>query len=135
VSLAEKLKRHTFEPLRALFLTCIVCKVSPANLTEAEDAITGLPSAPQTPSNRELEAIGDDALSQLLKALKRTRINSLRNASVHKDAHRPTRDQAETALEQTRAILLPLTQRLELYDDVNWYLHESHVRIRRAWPP
>ena len=35
--------------------------------------------------------------------------------------YRPTGDEAEAALEETRSVLLSLSQRLGLYDDINWY--------------
>ena len=52
----------------------------------------------------------------LLKALRATTINTLRNQVVHKRAYRPTREEAESALEETRSIIFPLTQRLGLYE-------------------
>jgi len=41
---------------------------------------------------------------------------------VHKQAYRPTREETEAALEEARSVLFPLTSRLGLYDDINWYL-------------
>jgi hypothetical protein len=56
------------------------------------------------------------------QALKTTGINTLRNRIVHKQAYRPTREEAQLALEETGSLLFPLSHHLELYDDINWYM-------------
>jgi len=120
--LAEKVKNHAFGPMRALFLRQLVSGVTPKTLAEAEVAIATLDDRPKDPSDNEVESLPDNGLTALLKALKATTINRLRNQVVHKRAYRPTREEAELALEETRSIIFPLTQRLGLYDDINWYV-------------
>jgi hypothetical protein len=122
---SEKVKGHTFAPMRALFLQQIIAGPRPANLAEAEAAIAGLEDRPSDPKDAELEALGDKQLVALLKAVKSTAINTLRNQVVHKQAYRPTREEAEVALEEARSLLFPLTSRLGLYDDINWYMRRS----------
>jgi hypothetical protein len=119
--LHEKIKEHTFTRMRALFLQHIVTGSRPANLAEAEAAIAGLEDHPSDPKDAELEALGDKQLVALLKAVKSTAINTLRNRVVHKQAYRPTREEAEEA----RSLLFPLTSRLGLYDDINRYMRRS----------
>lgn len=121
----EKVKRHTFAPMRALFLRQFISGSRPANLTEAEAAIAGLEDHLSDPEDAELEALDDEHLVALLKAVKSTTINTLRNRVVHKQAYRSTREEAEAALEETRSLLFPLTSRLGLYEDINWYMRRS----------
>jgi hypothetical protein len=123
--LTGKVKEHTFARMRALFLRQLIAGPHPANLAEAEVAIARLEDRPSDPKDAELEALNDRQLVDLLKALKRTPINTLRNRVVHKQAYRPTREEAEAALEEARSLLFPLTNRLDLYDDVNWYMRRS----------
>jgi hypothetical protein len=120
--LAQKVKKHTFEPMRALFLRQIVSGSTPQSLAEAEVVIAALDDHPKSPSDNELESLTDKQLLVHLKDLKATVISTLRNQVVHKRAYRPTLDETRSALEETRAILFPLTQRLELFDDINWYM-------------
>jgi len=119
---SENVKERTFAPMRALFLRQFIDGPRPANLAEAEAAIAGLEDHPSNPKDAELEALGDRQLVVLLKAVKRTAINILRNRVVHKQAYRPTREEAEAALQEARSLLFPLTNCLGLYDDINWYM-------------
>lgn len=122
---SEKVKSHAFARMRALFLRQIIAGPRPANLAEAEEAIAGLEDCPSDPKDAELEVLGDEQLVALLKALKSTNINTLRNQVVHKQAYRPTREEAEAALEEARQLLFPLTYRLGLWDHINWYMRLS----------
>jgi hypothetical protein len=120
--LADKLKNHTFVPMRALFLQQLVSGASPNTLAEAEALIAALDNRPKDPSDVQLESLPDKQLVALLKAVKATTINTLRNQVVHKRAYRPTREEVKLALEESESLLFPLTQRLGLYDDINWYV-------------
>jgi hypothetical protein len=72
--------------------------------------------------NEAIEGISSVDLRDLLKALKNTNINVLRNRIVHKQAYRPTEEEAVSALMEARSILFRLTFHLKLHDDINWYL-------------
>lgn len=122
--LKDRIKDHTFASLRALFLRYVVAQQSPKNLAESEAMITGFPERPGDPKDADIESLGDTTLVSLLKALKGTSINTLRNNIVHKQAYRPTREEVEAALDETRSILFPLTSHLQLYNDVNWYMRK-----------
>ena len=122
---SEKVKGHTFAPMRALFLQQFIAGPRPANLAEAEAAIAGLEDNPSEPKDTELESLSDRQLVDFLKSLKSTTINTLRNRVVHKQAYRPTREEAEAALEEARSLLFPLTSRLDLHDEINWYMRRS----------
>ncbi|MCI0559021.1 MAG: hypothetical protein MN733_11035 [Nitrososphaera sp.] len=120
--LADKVKTQTFGPMRALFLRQLISGSSPKTLTEAEAAISALEDHPRDPGDVELDSLSDKELVVLIKAIKRTTVGRLRNQVVHKRAYRPTREEVELALKETRSTLFPLTQRLNLYDDINWYM-------------
>lgn len=120
--LADKLQRHTFKKMRALFITTIIDGRQPKNLREAEEEIERLEKNPKTPEATDIEALDDEQLVEKLQALLNTRISDLRNMVVHKQAYRPSMQEAKEALEEARALLFPLTQKLDLYDDINWYM-------------
>ncbi|HLX17325.1 MAG TPA: hypothetical protein VKS24_19225 [Bradyrhizobium sp.] len=121
----KKIKGHTFDPMRALFLHHMVIGRSPKNLVESAAMIAALPARPrdaQTPKNAAIEILSDAKLVPLLMKLKATSINTLRNRIVHKHAYRPTGDEAESALKETENILFSLQGRLNLQDDINCYM-------------
>jgi hypothetical protein len=120
--LQKKIEKHTFAPMRALFLSHIVAGHSPKTLAEASGLVSALPNRPGDPKDAAIESLGDAKLVSLLKALKGTNIHTQRNQIVHKRAYRPTRVEVDAALEETRSILFPLTSRLQLYDEINWYM-------------
>lgn len=127
IELGERTERHTFQPMRALFLRHIVEQITVPNLCLAEDLIERRLDQPKDVSNSEIEALdnADDMLIDLLKDLNRTKIHELRNRVAHKKAYRPKRMEAEGCLEEARSILFPLTYRLNLRDDLNWYMLDS----------
>ncbi len=123
--LHEKIKEHTFSSMRALFLQHILKGLSPKNLADAKVVIDCLPKRPGDPKDEKILSLNDAKLVGLLKALKDTSINTLRNHVVHKQAYRPTREVVEEALKKTRSILFPLTSHLQLHDEINWYVGKS----------
>lgn len=125
--LEDKIERCTLPGMCALFLRQITERHAAANFDEAEKIIESL--QPKDPENDKIEDLSDTKLVPFLKALKSTTIHKLRNRVVHKQAYRPTREEVENALKETRAILFPLTSRLGLRDDPN--LYRSDFRRRR----
>lgn len=121
--LRDKIKEYTFARMRALFLRQLIADPKPANLTEAETAVASLD--PSEPKDAEIEALADKNLVALLKRVKRTGINTLRNQVVHKEAYRPPRKEAEEALDEARLLLFQLTRRLDLADDINHYRRQK----------
>ena len=111
--------------MRALFLQHMVKGSSPKNLAEAQAVVAKLSYTAAVPEDGAIESLGDAKLVPLLKALKATDINTLRNNVVHKQAYRPTIKKVEKAFNETRAILFPLTSHLQLYDDINWYMTKT----------
>jgi len=127
--LQQQVGEYSFSRTRALFLSFIVTGQSPKSLAEAAAVITAFPNPPRVPKDVAIKNLSDAKLVSLLKALKGTNINTLRNQVVHQRGYRPTREEVGMALKQTRSILFPLTSRLQLYDDINWYLANSKSAV------
>lgn len=125
--LYHRVRRLTFTPMRRLFLRLVVDAVAPASLAAAEVAIAALPKEPDVPDvpQKDIEAMPDDPLKALLLCLRGADVNELRNRVVHKDAHRPTREEATHAHDEAREILHGLTARLRLGYDAYWYISEA----------
>jgi len=119
--LHDKLKEHTFARMRALFLQHVVARHSPRSVAEAATIVAGLPCRPGDPKDALIEALYDQKLVPLLKAIKTTKIHTLRNQVVHQRAYRPTRQEVEVAIEEARSILFPLGAYFNLHDEINWY--------------
>jgi hypothetical protein len=120
--LRAKIENHGFNKLRAIVALRVAEAHPPKNVTEAEAAIKGLGADAFGPLSRiDLKSLPDKVTGDLLKSLMATNIGSLRNGVVHKQAHRPTLDEARRALDEARNILFPLGSRLDLRDDPNWY--------------
>lgn len=115
--LRVKIKNHSFDQMRALFLHFIIAGHSPKNLTEAAGIIRNLPTKPELPKDTDIQKTSDAKLVPLLMGVKATKTHCLRNKVIHKHAFRPQRDDARKALDEARA----LTGYLKLYDDITWY--------------
>lgn len=123
--LHNKIKKHAFTDMRALFLKHMVNESPPKNLTEAAAVVAKFPKHPKEPKDAAIESLGDAKLVPLLKAVKATGIHTLRNRVVHKQAYRPTREEVEKAVKETRSVLFPLTRHFQLYDEINWYMRKT----------
>ena len=123
--LREKTRNCAFGHMRAIFLRQVTAPSSPVNLVEAAEIIKTLDCSSTCPKEGDLRAVRDTKVANFLINLKKTRVNILRNDVVHKIGYRPTRDEAENAVEEARSSLFPLTNCLDLHDDVNWYCGRS----------
>ncbi len=121
--LYDSIKAYTFRRLRSSFLQHILRGHSPRNWKEAADDLAVLSQKSAEPKDDSIEASGDAKLVTLLKAVKNTRIHELRNRAVHHRAYRPTLNEVNDALDETKNTLLPLTHHLQLNENVNWYLY------------
>ena len=115
-----KIKRCTFPSMRNVFLSEVTNAPPATDLLSAEKSILAL--HPQDTPDSKIEALGDGALVQLLKDLKSTKLHNVRNEVVHKQGHRPTKEEATKYFEEAKSILFPLTYCLDLHDDLNWYV-------------
>ncbi len=118
-----KIKHFPFGKMRALFLQHMANRQSPKDLAEARNVVKKLPKKPSDPADADIENLGDAKLVPLLLKLKATTIHRLRNNIVHKQAYRPTRVEAVSAIDETKDILFPLTYHLDLRNgDINSYV-------------
>jgi hypothetical protein len=128
--LYDRMHLFTFERMRRLFLRLVVGTAAPPSLAEAGVAIEHLPNGTKAPPKdvpdplrQDIENMPDEPLRALLLRLLDADVNKLRNRVVHKDAHRPTREEATHAYEEAREILFALTARLRLGYDAYWYIN------------
>ena len=118
----NEIKKYGFAHMRALFLQHVVSgSPLPCNLTEAEAVLPAFPN-PQIPSDAAIKAVTDTNLIPYLEAIKKSKIHEMRNLVVHKRAYRPSRDEVDLAYNETIDTLPALTIRLDLNDDINYYL-------------
>ena len=123
--LYDRVRQFTFGPMRRLVLQLVADKVAPASLAEAEAAIANLTKKPKNvpdPLRQNIEEMPDEPLRALLLRLLDADANKLRNRVIHKDAHRPTREEATHAYDEAREILFGLTARLRLGHAAYWYI-------------
>jgi hypothetical protein len=126
--LYESVQSFTFEPMRRLFLALAVQPMRFRSLAESEAWIKTILSSPRgvaKVSDEQIDALGEPQLRDRLRDLAAVQINGLRNRVVHKDAYRPTRDEAQAALNEAERVLHALTSLLRLDGDAVWYLSEA----------
>jgi hypothetical protein len=121
--LSTQTERYTFAPMRSIVLHLLLDGVKPASLTEAKTVIGQLDVlGKKAISVEEVEALRDPVLRELLRRMRAANVDRLRNRVVHKEAYRPTHDEASQCLESARSTLLPLGEHLGLVtDEPNWY--------------
>ena len=124
--LYKKIKNYAFIKLRDIFLNRVIVNRPVKSLDEAEEIINTLDFLTTAPSNSEIENIPNAQLSKLLINLKNIKVFELRNKVVHKSAYRPSIEEVEASIEETRNTLFPLAHSLGIQtDDINWYM--SHA--------
>ena len=124
--LSEIIEKHSFYYMRNLFLWRVTASDSPNTLDTSENIIEDLPNHLRHSERHRIDALSDEVLRSLLRDLSRVVIHKLRNKVVHKQGFRPKRQQIESALKETRCILFPMSSRLGLRDDPNWYRANLH---------
>ena len=120
-TLHHKIEHLTFPRMRNLFLSEVTNTTPVTDLLSAEQRILSLRPREDTPDSK-IEALGDGNLVQVLKDLKSTDIHNVRNAVVHKQGYRPTKEEAEKYFQEARSILFPVTVYLDLRHEPNWYV-------------
>jgi hypothetical protein len=121
--LRARTERHTFHRMRRLFLRTVVDQVRPATLAEARHYVASIPKQPDEVDPAEITAVTDDGLRNLLLQCRGASIADLRNAIVHKSAYRPTKQEAEEAVQQACEVVFPLTRYFDLAT-VDYHLNE-----------
>jgi hypothetical protein len=121
--LRKKTKKFAYEDMRNIVTYCILNEIKPANMHDAEKAIDALPDKVQTLADDNIEKIKDkDAeIAAKLLLLKRVTVHETRNRIVHKDAFRPTKEQAYDAHKEAGDILFWFKQKFDISHDPVWY--------------
>ena len=119
--LKDKIRTFPFGNMRESFLRLVAEENPPGTLNEAELYVCGKLSRNIGSSDLDLSSTKDGNLETLLRRVRDTNINKLRNDVVHESGYRPMREEAEEALEEARSVLFPLTWCLDLHDDITWY--------------
>lgn len=120
-----KLATSTFKPLRKLFLQMVLARTAPQNFDEAQACIAALSKETRGVTREAVAAVRDERLRDLLLGLHDTTIDELRNRVVHKEAYRPTRDQASAACQEASRVLFGLTSVLRLRGDADYYINRG----------
>lgn len=124
--LYKEIETYAFVKLRTIFLNLVLNNKPAKSLYEAGKIIKNINSLTTTPSDIMIGNIQDAHLSVLLINLKNTKICELRNKVVHKLAYRPSIEEVDAAIEETRSILFSLATCLEMeIDDINWYMSRA----------
>ena len=109
--LYDKTEKLSFENMKNLFLSRVVDAAQPRSLAEAKIMIDGFDKKPSCPSDEDIRnasVSADERVRELLLRLKCCKVAQKRNQVVHKSAYRPTLDEVNAALAETREILFPL---------------------------
>jgi hypothetical protein len=123
--LYDKTRKLSFDRMKNLFLSCVLDGARPKSLPEAEDIINGFSDKSPCPSDEQITNAtisGHEGVRELLLRLKSCKVPEKRNRVVHQHAYRPTLDEVNEALKETREILFPLGSTLDVrIDDANLY--------------
>jgi hypothetical protein len=121
-ALFKRLKRFTFDDLRKTFLAVVAEGIRPTSLAHAEQLVAALSDRPAVPTNA-IEAVVDADMKALLIGVRDTAVNRLRNRVVHKEAYRPTFEEASGVFEEACTLVGRLGAKLRLRGDANWYIN------------
>ena len=125
--LYQNVKKLTFAPLRNLFVNTTLRGRSLASLSEAENDIREFSKNLSEPSKERIRKAGraiDDGIVALLLGLMVCKTTELRNDVVHKLAYRPTLQQVNRCLKETKGLLSGLAGSLNV--------HFDHIEAYRA---
>ena len=123
-ALRRKVKGRAFDKLRARFLRQVICEAPPLSCQDAELAIDSLARTDRWKRPKQVQiqnASVSETLKPLLLGVAKTKVHELRNKVVHQRGYRPSREEAESAVNEASSLLFPLGSKLELREDINWY--------------
>lgn len=115
--LFERTRAFSYQGMRNLFLRAAIT-APPHSLAEGRNLVESIEQYEPTPSDNVMKNT-PEPLARLLLDLKSLKAHELRNDILHKQAYRPTREEAETTVESIRNVLLPLASVLRVeYESV-----------------
>jgi hypothetical protein len=120
-------KCYTYVPLRDVFLRLMLTNTRPSSMADAAATIKSLPKLCKHLTDLEIvSGYPPGPVRDLLVLLNQSTVHDARNAVVHKDAYRPTLEEATRAVEEAKDILFPLgVHLLLLTDDFNWHVKHA----------
>ncbi|HUP62640.1 MAG TPA: hypothetical protein VNA69_19720 [Thermoanaerobaculia bacterium] len=115
VRLFEKTEKFAYTSMRNAFLVA-ACSPLPITVREGLVLVNALPDRPPTPGDQVLNGARQEVRTLLL-SLKACDAHELRNKVVHQRAYRPSREDAESAVQRVGDILIPLAHKLGIEYD------------------
>jgi hypothetical protein len=122
----NKSKRDTFGNLRGLFFKIYLNNLDFSSTSKIEDFINNHDRYKKyKPTHREIEDYPDSNLVNLFLKLNTTKVPCLRNKVVHKYSYRPTLEEVEECLKETRYIVFRLTSQLKIKDNLYYFVNRN----------
>jgi hypothetical protein len=119
-------ERYTYAPLRNIFLRLVLAGTRPGSLAAAASVVSSLPALRDQVPDADISVHAVSPVRDLLLQLNQSSVHRARNRVVHKDAYRPTREEAVAALREAESILGPLGVHLLLLTlDFNWHVKHA----------
>jgi hypothetical protein len=112
--LSDATEHLGYKRLRNVFFHVLLNVPALRTREEAERVIATIEALCNDPSDATLAGHPDPAVADLLLALKTSTVVALRNRVAHHEGYRPSLEEVERAIDETRAILFPLSARLAL---------------------
>jgi hypothetical protein len=113
-ALYSQIESLGYRKLRNVFLHVVLEGPGPASMEEAQRVVASLPALCTDPPDAALSGHSDPAIGQLLLALKGNGVITLRNRVAHQEGYRPTLQEVEDAIKETREVIFPLGARLKV---------------------
>jgi hypothetical protein len=118
------IERHTFGPMRRVFLRAVLDAPRPMNLAAAVAYVQRISKSPADISRSDIDNVPDPNLRELLVQVFGTRIANLRNDIVHKTAYRPRLDETKAVVDDAYSTIFRLGHHFGLAND-NYHLNET----------
>ncbi len=115
--LYEKIEKCTYHPMKNIAFNLIIDDINPETIAESETVISSLQDRGCNIPTRKFESIGDDELKKILIRIESRKIDVLRNKVVHKMAYRPSTEETEVAINETRADIFGIDRLLGVKSD------------------
>jgi len=119
-------KTDTFRNLRSLFFKIYLNNIDFSSTSKIEDFINKHSTYKKyNPTHTEIEDYPDSNLVNLFLKLNNTKVPDLRNKVVHKYSYRPTLEEVEECLKETRYIVFRLASQLNIQDNLYYFVNRN----------
>lgn len=115
--LHKAVKNYNYNPLRNTFFDLYLNDKTFISRKELDNYLQVIKSsAPTTPSDAEIKKKGSIKKRETFLKLKKLKVGEARNNVIHKDAYRPTKEEAEKYLKEVQWVIIGLKNILD-FDD------------------